>query len=194
MLSKTFMPKRLGLLLLLSTLLLPACRIIPKAQGLPSWPQLQQQPASSQQQAEIIWQQKSFSFLLYQARQADYLQLIALSVTGQILFELHYDGHKLKVIQRIAAMKYLPFDYLLRDIMWASLPASTVQQQIQPLGLQLQQESQDGQQIRQIWQQQQLILEVHQPVGQSAASLEIDNKQAKYRLLLSPASAQFFLQ
>lgn len=188
--SKMHMPKRFALLLLSTVLLLPACRIIPKAQGLPSWQQLQQQPASVQQQAEIIWQQKSFSFLLYQARQADYLQLIGLSVTGQILFELHYDGQRLSVIQRIAAMKYLPFDYLLRDIMWASLPVAAVQQQILPLGLQLKQQSQDGQAIRQIWQQQQLLLEVHQP---SALRLEIDNKQAKYRLLLSPASEQFFL-
>jgi hypothetical protein len=183
----TVVKRLLSLVLLCSQVwLLPACRLLPVAQGLASWSQLQHLQ-NAQQQVEMFWRHQSFSFLLYQQLQPDYLQVLGLSMTGQILFELHYDGNTVKVVQRINAMKYLPFDYLLRDILWASLPSTAVAQAIIPVGLQLTEQ----QQIRQIWQQQRLLLEVHYSIDQAEAGLQIDNFPADYRLLLSPAKDDF---
>ncbi|KAA8733860.1 DUF3261 domain-containing protein [Acinetobacter qingfengensis] len=187
----------IGLSILVGTL--TGCQILPKAQGLPNRMQLEQQQLLSEQQAEILWRDQSFSFLLYQKQQSNYLQVLALSISGQVLFELHYDGKKVQVIQRIPEMKYLPFDFLLRDILWATLPVQQVRQDVEPLGLQVLAQQHDQQDIREIQQQSQtkmqtktLLRVIHHIHPQQG--IQIENFVVPYRMILTPASASFFAE
>ena len=75
-----------------------------------------------QDQVEVVWKNQSFSFLLYQEQQAKNLQMLALSLTGQQLFRLDFDGQKVQVHERIKPMRLLPFDFVVRDILFATYP------------------------------------------------------------------------
>lgn len=98
-----------------------APKILPKAQGL-SAPQWTAQSYQRQEQIEVQWKEHGFSFLLYQQQSGQQLDMLALSLTGQQLFKLSFDGQQVRVEQRIDAMKYLPFDYVVRDILYATYP------------------------------------------------------------------------
>lgn len=115
---------------------------LPKAKGLPPLQALvvsTNQPLENlQQQVEIRWKDKSFSFLLSQEQDIQgKLHVVALTLSGQVLFELKYDGDKIETIQIDPALKALPLDYLMRDIWWATMPVSQVVQAIEPLQLEL---------------------------------------------------------
>ncbi|AOA59286.1 DUF3261 domain-containing protein [Acinetobacter larvae] len=116
------MRRLIAISLLCTGVIFTGCQaLIPAAPGLinPQWQAMQYQ---RQDQVEVQWKDKSFSFLLYQTQQASQLELLALSLTGQVLFQLQYDGQQVKVIQRIDAMKLLPFDFVVRDILFATYP------------------------------------------------------------------------
>lgn len=115
------MKQRSGITLLLSSvLLLTGCQsLLPKAQGL-STTQWQARDYQRQDQVEVQWKDKSFSFLLYQQQTGEQLQMLALSLTGQPLFTLNFDGKQVSVEQRIEQMRLLPFDFLVRDILFAT--------------------------------------------------------------------------
>lgn len=107
---------------MVSALLCSACQsFIPAAQGLKTsiWPTVNYQ---RQDQIEVQWKDKSFSFLLYQQQQGKILQMVALSLTGQQLFKLSFDGETVIVDQRISQMKLLPFEYIVRDLLYATYP------------------------------------------------------------------------
>lgn len=109
----------LAMLLILPT---TACQQIrPKAQGLIN-SQWIAQHYQRQDLVEVQWKTHSFSFLLYQQQQDKNLDFLALSLTGQQLFKLGFDGQNVKVEQRIDQMKLLPFDFLVRDILFATYP------------------------------------------------------------------------
>ncbi|WP_089605683.1 DUF3261 domain-containing protein [Acinetobacter piscicola] len=109
-------------LAILLILPLTACQqMLPKAQGLAN-SQWIAQHYQRQDLVEVQWKAHSFSFLLYQQQQDKNLDLLALSLTGQQLFKLGFDGTKVKVEQRIDQMKLLPFDFLVRDILFATYP------------------------------------------------------------------------
>lgn len=173
---KPVMPSRgrlwlAGLLLLLC---MTACSL-PPAKGLPAFSHAPVLPVT--QQLEVRWREHSFSFLLIQQglpAQAG-LQVVATTLTGQQLFELAYDGKQLKVVQRVEEMKRLPFDYLLRDVLWASWPVASVQAGIQPYGYVLQEQADR----RQISAAGKLVLDVQRG---SSGQLHVENKQAGYML------------
>ncbi len=101
---------------------LSACQsMYPKAQGLVplTWSAKQYQ---RQDQVEVMWKKQSFSFLLYQEQQGKNLNMLALTLTGQQLFKLQFDGQKVIVQQRIKQMRLLPFDFVVRDILFATDP------------------------------------------------------------------------
>ncbi|WP_269913704.1 DUF3261 domain-containing protein [Acinetobacter sp. HY1485] len=102
------------------SIMLAGCQL-PVAKGLQNsaW---QVQQYQRQDQLEVQWKNKSFSFLLYQQQQGKQLSMVALSLTGQQLFKLNFDGNTVKVEQRIDAMKLLPFNFLVRDILFATYP------------------------------------------------------------------------
>ncbi|MEQ1142212.1 DUF3261 domain-containing protein [Acinetobacter soli] len=111
---------------------LSACQsFTPKAPGLPQpqWAQLQQQHRDyvRQDQVDVRWRSKQFSFLLYQRQQGEALQMVALTLTGQQLFDVDYDGRRVIVKQRIDEMRLLPFEFLVRDILVATYPDFTKQ-------------------------------------------------------------------
>lgn len=163
-----------GLLLLCVT----ACSL-PPAKGLPALSQMPALPLT--QQLEVRWRAHSFSFLLIQqdlAGQAG-LQVVATTLTGQQLFELAYDGKQLKVVQRVEEMKRLPFDYLLRDVLWASWPEASVQAGIQPYGYVLREQADR----RQISAAGKLVLDVQRD---SSGQLHVENRQAGYVLDITP--------
>lgn len=182
---------RLSCLMLMTIFtLLSSCQIfMPQAKGLPSLsPSVEQiaQNSTSQQQAEMIWREQSFSFLLYQQQQAQQLHVIAMTFSGQVLFELHYDGKKINVLQRHSALKKLPLDFLMRDIWWATLPSSQLQSALTSLNYQLI-EQQHSRQI--IGDNQQSKLSVQR----EAQNTLIDNHVIPYRLILSTTQEQFLL-
>lgn len=78
-----------------------------------------------QDQVEILWKQQQFSFLLYQKQHGKDLSLIALTLMGQPLFELNFNGEKVVLIQCVDQLKYLPFNYFIRDILVATYPNFT---------------------------------------------------------------------
>lgn len=169
-----------GLLLLCAT----ACSL-PPAKGLPALSQMPALPLT--QQLEVRWREHSFSFLLIQqglpGQQAG-LQVVATTLTGQQLFALVYDGKQVKVLQRVEEMKRLPFDYLLRDVLWASWPLDSVQAGIQPYGYTLQEQATGQNQIsRQISAAGKLVLDVQRD---SSGQLHVENKQAGYVLDITP--------
>ncbi len=164
-----------GLLLLCVT----ACSL-PPAKGLPAFSLAPALPIT--QQLEVRWREHSFSFLLIQQGMPGQagLQVVATTLTGQQLFELAYDGKQLKVVQRVEEMKRLPFDYLLRDVLWASWPAASVQAGIQPYGYLLQEQTTSQNQVsRQIRAAGKLVLDVQRD---SSGQLHVENKQAGYVL------------
>ena len=107
---------------LASALLCSACQSwIPKAQGLAT-PQWVAQNYQRQDHIEVQWKSQSFSFLLYQQQHGQALDMLALTLTGQQLFKLSFDGQRVHVEQRIDPMQHLPFDYVVRDILYATYP------------------------------------------------------------------------
>ncbi|MFT4021920.1 MAG: DUF3261 domain-containing protein [Acinetobacter sp.] len=161
--------------MLLLTLMLSACQSwYPKAVGLQS-AQWQAQSYHRQDQLEIQWKNKSFSFLLYQQQQGQSLTMLALSLTGQPLFQLSFDGKHVQVQQRIDALKLLPFEFLVRDILFATYPNfSTLH------SADVQQRQQGDINIIQIHQQDVLQIRRHHTV------IDVENRQVPYRMFFSP--------
>lgn len=160
---------------LASALLYSACQSwIPKAQGLAT-PQWAAQNYQRQDQIEVQWKTQSFSFLLYQQQRGQSLDMLALSLTGQQLFKLSFDGQKVEVEQRIEPMKLLPFDYVVRDILYATYPNFTTLHAAQNAVVQ----KDDT-----IYIQQQPVLKIQQNEG----VIELDNLQVPYQMVISAVS------
>ncbi|MFN0297876.1 DUF3261 domain-containing protein [Acinetobacter albensis] len=160
---------------LASALLCSACQSwIPKAQGLAT-PQWAAQNYQRQDQIEVQWKTQSFSFLLYQQQRGQSLDMLALSLTGQQLFKLSFDGQKVHVEQRIEAMKLLPFDYVVRDILYATYPNFTALHAAQNAVVQ----KDDT-----IYIQQQPVLKIQQNEG----VIELNNLQVPYQMVISEVS------
>ena len=160
---------------LASALLCSACQSwIPKAQGLAT-PQWAAQNYQRQDQIEVQWKTQSFSFLLYQQQRGQSLDMLALSLTGQQLFKLSFDGQKVEVEQRIDPMKRLPFDYVVRDILYATYPnfarLHTAQNAV-------------VQKDDTIYIQQQPVLKIQQNEG----AIKLDNLQVPYQMMISTVS------
>ena len=157
---------------LASALLCSACQSwIPKAQGLAT-PQWAAQNYQRQDQIEVQWKTQSFSFLLYQQQRGQSLDMLALSLTGQQLFKLSFDGQKVDVEQRIDQMKRLPFDYVVRDILYATYPNFA--------GLHAAQNA-VVQKHDTIYMQQQPVLKIQQ----NQEVIELDNLQVPYQMVIS---------
>ncbi|WP_291375147.1 DUF3261 domain-containing protein [Acinetobacter sp. UBA6720] len=160
---------------LASALLCSACQSwIPKAQGLAT-PQWAAQNYQRQDQIEVQWKTQSFSFLLYQQQRGQSLDMLALSLTGQQLFKLSFDGQKVEVEQRIDPMKRLPFDYVVRDILYATYPNFAALHTAQNAVVQ----KDDT-----IYIQQQPVLKIQQNEGE----IELDNLQVPYQMVISTVS------
>lgn len=160
---------------LASALLCSACQSwIPKAQGLVT-PQWVAQNYQRQDQIEVQWKTQSFSFLLYQQQRGQSLDMLALSLTGQQLFKLSFDGQKVDVEQRIDPMKRLPFDYVVRDILYATYPKFAALHAAQNAVVQ----KDDT-----IYMQQQPVLKIQQNEG----AIELDNLQVPYQMVISAVS------
>lgn len=163
------------ILLCYGVLLLGGCQLMtPQVQGLKS-SQWQPQHYQRQDQVEVQWRDKSFSFLLYQQQQGQRLDLIALGLTGQPLFQLQFDGQQVKIEQRIEPMRLLPFEFVLRDILFATYPhfAQLGQQNVR---------------IEYHAHQQQVLIE-QKPVlhiEQQGHLIEVDNVQVPYHMTFSP--------
>lgn len=168
---------RFGKIVLLGLLLnLSACQTFyPAAPALVS-PHWQAQQYQRQDQVEVQWKQQSFSFLLYQQQQGKNLSMLGLSLTGQILFKLDFDGQKVKVEQRISQMRLLPFDFLVRDILFATYPqfAASGQADLKQL--------QQGN-TQQIYIAGQHVLNI-QP--QADRSIQLENLHVPYTIVFSP--------
>lgn len=98
-----------------------ACQA-PKVQGLKSIAWQVEPHYQRQDMLEMQWKKTTFSLLLYQEQKAGVLSMLGLSLTGQPLFQLTFDGKQVYVQQRIDAMRLLPFDFLVRDILFATYP------------------------------------------------------------------------
>ena len=160
---------------LASALLCSACQSwIPKAQGLVT-PEWAAQNYQRQDQIEVQWKTQSFSFLLYQQQRGQSLEMLALSLTGQQLFKLSFDGQKVHVEQRIELMKRLPFDYVVRDILYATYPNFARLHADQSNVLQ---------KADTIYIQQQPVLKIQQNEG----AIELDNLQVPYQMVISAVS------
>jgi len=160
---------------LASALLCSACQSwIPKAQGLAT-PEWAAQNYQRQDQIEVQWKSQSFSFLLYQQQRGQPLDMLALSLTGQQLFKLSFDGRKVDVEQRIEPMKLLPFDYVVRDILYATYPNFARLHAAQNAVVQ----KDDT-----IYIQQQPVLKIQQNDG----VIELDNLQVPYQMVISAVS------
>lgn len=160
---------------LASALLCSACQSwIPKAQGLAT-PQWAAQNYQRQDQIEVQWKTQSFSFLLYQQQRGQSLDMLALSLTGQQLFKLSFDGQKVDVEQRIEPMRLLPFDYVVRDILYATYPNFAALHAAQNAVVQ----KDDT-----IYIQQQPVLKIQQNDG----VIELDNLQVPYQMVISAVS------
>ncbi|WP_034595106.1 DUF3261 domain-containing protein [Acinetobacter sp. NIPH 298] len=161
-------------LLCCSALLMGGCQLTPHAQGLQSnhWTA---QHYQRQDQVEVQWKDKSFSFLLFQQQQGQQLSLIGLGLTGQPLFALQFDGQQVKVQQRIQQMRLLPFEFVVRDILFATYPSfSQLGQQAVSIehSVNHQRVFIGEKSVLQIQKQENLI--------------ELDNLQVPYRMTLSP--------
>ena len=160
---------------LASALLCSACQsLIPKAQGLAT-PQWVAQNYQRQDQIEVQWKTQSFSFLLYQQQRGQSLDMLALSLTGQQLFKLSFDGQKVEAEQRIDPMKRLPFDYVVRDILYATYPNFAALHTAQNAVVQ----KDDT-----IYIQQQPVLKIQQNEG----AIELNNLQVPYQMVISTVS------
>ena len=112
--------------------------------------------------------------MLYQQQNGQNLEMVALSLTGQQLFKLIFDGKKVDVQQRINQMKLLPFEYIVRDLLYATYPKFS---QLQ--GSQIRVETNPS--AQKIYIQQQAVLEIiHQP-----DSIELNNVQVPYQMVIS---------
>ncbi|MEB3753613.1 DUF3261 domain-containing protein [Acinetobacter sp. MD2(2019)] len=170
------MSKIAQIIVLALVLSLGACQsFYPQAPALaaPHWPAQQYQ---RQDQVEVKWKQQSFSFLLYQQQQGQQLSMLGLSLTGQILFKLNFDGKTVKVEQRMPQMRLLPFDFLVRDILFATYPKFA---QAGQANITIQQI--DNQQ--QIYIAQQHVLNITQ---QSQQSIQLENLHVPYTIVFSP--------
>ncbi|OTG67371.1 DUF3261 domain-containing protein [Acinetobacter silvestris] len=147
---------------------------IPKAQGLAS-AQWAVQSYQRQDQVEVQWKQQSFSFLLYQQQHGLSLDLVALSLTGQQLFKLKFDGQQVYVEQRIEQMKLLPFNFVVRDILFATYP-NFAQLQHDRVAVQY-----DGEKNQSILINQQPVLHIHDLTDY----IELDNVQVPYQMVFS---------
>ena len=160
---------------LASALLCNACQsLIPKAQGLAT-PQWVAQNYQRQDQIEVQWKTQSFSFLLYQQQRGQSLDMLALSLTGQQFFKLSFDGQKVEAEQRIDPMKRLPFDYVVRDILYATYPNFAALHTAQNAVVQ----KDDT-----IYIQQQPVLKIQQNEG----AIKLDNLQVPYQMMISTVS------
>lgn len=160
---------------LASALLCSACQSwIPKAQGLAT-PEWAAQNYQRQDQIEVQWKTQSFSFLLYQQQRGQSLDMLALSLTGQQLFKLSFDGQKVEAEQRIDPMKRLPFDYVVRDILYATYPNFAALHTAQNAVVQ----KDDT-----IYIQQQPVLKIQQNEG----AIKLDNLQVPYQMMISTVS------
>ena len=101
--------------------------------------------------------------------------MLALSLTGQQLFKLSFDGQKVHVEQRIEPMKLLPFDYVVRDILYATYPNFAALHAAQSNVLQ---------KADTIYMQQQPVLKIQQNEG----AIELDNLQVPYQTVISAVS------
>jgi len=159
--------------LIVGVLLSSACQsLIPSAKGLKTlaWPAVNYQ---RQDQLEVQWKSKSFSFLLYQQQQGKQLEMIALSLTGQQLFQLSFDGEAVIVNQRIDQMKLLPFEYIVRDLLYATYPNYQTDAKIEQL---------EKVKIVSIQNQQILNISHHDQL------IELRNVQVPYLIVISPVS------
>ena len=171
------MPLKCTAVLFAALLLCTGCQsLLPKAQGLATATWLAQH-YQRQDQLEVQWKGHSFSFLLYQQQQGQKLDMLALTLTGQQLFKLSFDGKKVRVEQRIEQMKLLPFEFIVRDILYATYP-NFAQLQSQNVRVET---SLQGQSIF-IHQQHVLSIE-HQN-----AVIELDNLQVPYQMVISAMS------
>ena len=168
-----------GVLALFMVMPLSACQqLLPKAQGLATT-QWTAQQYQRQDQVEVQWKDHSFSFLLYQQQQGQNLDFLALSLTGQQLFKLHFDGKKVTVEQRIDAMKLLPFDFVVRDILFATYP-NFIQhppEQVQVVHT----VNADQVKVQEIEIQKQKVLSIRH----GATQIELDNVQVPYQMVFS---------
>lgn len=175
----------LMVLICVAMISLSACQMfIPQAKGLPHLDTLEQ---TQQQQAEIFWKEQSFSFLLYQQQQGQTIHILALTLSGQVLFELTYDGQIIQVKQRSPALKALPLDFLMRDIWWATMPTAQVAEALQPLQLKLREEPQK----RMIYQVDTTAEQVNLTVTQQHQQTIIENHRVPYRMILSNTEQAF---
>ena len=161
--------------LLSVSLSLTACQsFVPKAQGLAT-PHWQAQAYARQDQVEVEWKDHQFSFLLYQQQQGQNIDFVALSLTGQQLFNVQFNGDSVHVAQRVEQMKLLPFDFVVRDVLYATYPGFS-----ELHGSAVQQQHQAGQ--RQIMINQGHVLDIEN----FADHVELHNLQVPYRMVFSP--------
>lgn len=157
-----------------AVLLCSGCQsMLPKAQGL-STTTWAAQNYQRQDQLEIQWKEQSFSFLLYQQQQGQKLEMLALTLTGQQLFKLSFDGQKVHVEQRIEQMKLLPFEFVVRDILYATYPnfARLQQQNVQ---------IENSAQTQKVLINQQHVLNIQQQDD----VIELNNVQVPYQMVIS---------
>lgn len=169
---------KLGKTVLLSIMMLQlsACQTFyPTAPALAA-PQWLAQQYQRQDQVEVQWKQQSFSFLLYQQQQGKNLSMLGLSLTGQVLFKLNFDGKKVKVEQRISQMRLLPFDFLVRDILFATYPRFAESGQV---NVKRQQQAN----TQQIFIDKQHVLNIQQ---QTDHSIQLENLHVPYTIVFSP--------
>ncbi|NNH88118.1 DUF3261 domain-containing protein [Acinetobacter terrae] len=157
-----------------AVLLCSGCQsMLPKAQGLATatWAA---QNYQRQDQLEVQWKDQSFSFLLYQQQKGSKLEMLALTLTGQQLFKLSFDGHKVHVEQRIEQMKLLQFEFVVRDILYATYPNFA---QLQQQNVRIETSAQ-GQEI---FINQQHVLNIQQQDD----AIELNNLQVPYQMVIS---------
>ena len=161
-------------LLLAALLCCSGCQsLLPKAQGLATTTWLAQD-YQRQDQLEVQWNKHSFSFLLYQQQQGQKLDMLALTLTGQQLFKLSFDGQKVHVEQRIEQMKLLPFEFVVRDILYATYPNFA---QLQQQNVRIETSAQ----AQSVFINQQHVLNIKHEND----VIELDNLQVPYQMVIS---------
>ena len=100
--------------------------------------------------------------------------MLALTLTGQQLFKLSFDGQKVHVEQRIEQMKLLPFEFVVRDILYATYPDFS---RLQPQNVR----TETSAQTRKVWINQQHVLNIQQQDD----VVELDNLQVPYQMVIS---------
>lgn len=159
----------------LSLFVLAGCQsVLPKAQGLPSTLAVQ---AYDNVQAEVFWRDKSFAFLLSQEHRQDGWHIYALTLSGQVLFELGFDGKVLTVVQKHSSLSALPVEFLIRDIWWATQNADEIAAATEPLGFVL---IDDGKGRRLVEDGKVRLSVTYEPT-----QTVIDNHLVPYRLIVS---------